>query len=286
SEARKTLKKCSEQTQSEFSPRRLSQYSSLTPEVNTQSQQGLYFQDGQRRVDYVLTYHVKKPSGGRHSRQSARLLTDNAFARSLRRGPRAHDKHRQHYETEEGGDSSPSTPSLPVADVELGCQGESLDYQEDDKRFRREEFEGNLRDMGLELEKDEDVSIGFVKIHAPWSVLCREAEFMKLKMPTKKVYEVKQSSSVVEKINSLISKVSEPLHPHVEESQTKNIKHLSYTFSREKQHLDTRPRPACSGSLNPPAGDSVIQRHGPKVNLRNVNTLSKCQNFYLCNGRS
>lgn len=29
--------------------------------------------------------------------------------------------------------------------------------------------------------------IGFLKIHAPWNVLCREAEFMKLKMPTKKV---------------------------------------------------------------------------------------------------
>uniref|UniRef100_A0A674BKF9 Anoctamin n=1 Tax=Salmo trutta TaxID=8032 RepID=A0A674BKF9_SALTR len=36
--------------------------------------------------------------------------------------------------------------------------------------------------------------VGFVKIHAPWHVLCREAEFMKLKMPTKKVYEVKQCS--------------------------------------------------------------------------------------------
>lgn len=31
------------------------------------------------------------------------------------------------------------------------------------------------------------VGIGFLKIHAPWNVLCREAEFMKLKMPTKKV---------------------------------------------------------------------------------------------------
>uniref|UniRef100_A0A4W6CBP8 Anoctamin n=1 Tax=Lates calcarifer TaxID=8187 RepID=A0A4W6CBP8_LATCA len=67
--------------------------------------------------------------------------------------------------------------------------------------------------------------------------LCREAEFMKLKMPTKRVYEVKQSTGVMEKISSLVSKVLEPLHPHVEEHQPKNIKHLSHTFSREKQHL-------------------------------------------------
>lgn len=29
--------------------------------------------------------------------------------------------------------------------------------------------------------------VGFLKIHATWNVLCREAELMKLKMPTKKV---------------------------------------------------------------------------------------------------
>uniref|UniRef100_A0A665WKT7 Anoctamin n=1 Tax=Echeneis naucrates TaxID=173247 RepID=A0A665WKT7_ECHNA len=79
--------------------------------------------------------------------------------------------------------------------------------------------------------------VGFVKIHAPWNVLCREAEFMKLKMPTRKMYEVKKSSGVVGKINTLVNKVLEPLHPHVEEHQPKNIKHLSHTFSREKQHL-------------------------------------------------
>ncbi|KAK5902852.1 hypothetical protein CesoFtcFv8_008068 [Champsocephalus esox] len=79
--------------------------------------------------------------------------------------------------------------------------------------------------------------VGFVKIHAPWNILCREAELMKLKMPTKKVYEVKQLSGVVEKICSLACKLVEPLHPHVEEHQPQNIKHLSHTFSREKQHL-------------------------------------------------
>uniref|UniRef100_A0A8C4EEJ5 Anoctamin n=1 Tax=Dicentrarchus labrax TaxID=13489 RepID=A0A8C4EEJ5_DICLA len=173
----------------------------LTPEENSLCQHGLYFQDGQRRVDYVLTYPVKKPSAGRSSRQSTHLLTENAV---------------------------------------LGCPGETFGGQEDHKAFRREEFEGKLRDMGLELEKDEDTKVtgvGFVKIHAPWNVLCREAELMKLKMPTKKMYEVKQSSGVVEKISSLVSKVLEPLRPHVEEHHTKNIKHLSHTFSREKQHL-------------------------------------------------
>ncbi|KAL0150531.1 hypothetical protein M9458_054124, partial [Cirrhinus mrigala] len=79
--------------------------------------------------------------------------------------------------------------------------------------------------------------VGFVKIHAPWSVLCREAEFMKLKMPTKKVYEVKHSSGVMEKINAFISKLTDPLHPNLEENRIQKVKHLSYPFSREKQHL-------------------------------------------------
>ncbi|XP_047452743.1 anoctamin-1-like isoform X2 [Mugil cephalus] len=210
----------------------------LTPEENTQCQHGLFFQDGQRRVDYVLTYPVKKPGGGRSSRQSVHLLTENAVARSLRRGPQSRGEHQKQQAQKATGSSSQQ--SSHVADVELGCTGETLNGQDDHKAFRREEFEGKLKDMGLDLEKDEDTKIpgvGFVKIHAPWSVLCREAEFMKLKMPTKKMYEVKQSGSVMEKINSLVSKVLEPLHPHVEVHEPKNVKHLSLTFSREKQHL-------------------------------------------------
>uniref|UniRef100_A0A8C7S1K0 Anoctamin n=1 Tax=Oncorhynchus mykiss TaxID=8022 RepID=A0A8C7S1K0_ONCMY len=197
---------------------------SLTPEENTQCQHGLYFQDGERRVDYILTYHIKKPSSSRSNRQSSRF-TDNAFTRSLRRGTARLGR---------------PPPPQPRGDPEVASQDHSMDYHEDDKRYRREEFEGNLRDMGLELEKDEDTKtpgVGFVKIHAPWHVLCREAEFMKLKMPTKKVYEVKQCSGVGAKINTLVNKATEPLHPNVEENRGQHVKHLSYAFSREKQHL-------------------------------------------------
>ncbi|XP_028842937.1 anoctamin-1-like isoform X2 [Denticeps clupeoides] len=197
---------------------------SLTPEENTRCRHGLYFQDGQRRVDYVLTYPVKKPGSSR-SRRHTSLLTDNAFARSLRRAR---------------GPAPAPGPRPSPEDPEAGSPGHGMDCHEDDKRSRREEFEGHLTDMGLELEKDEDTKtpgVGFVKIHAPWNILCREAEFMKLKMPTKKVYEVKNGSSVVEKINTFIHKVTEPLHPNVEENRTQSLKHLSYPFSREKQHL-------------------------------------------------
>ncbi|XP_042081283.1 anoctamin-1 isoform X2 [Haplochromis burtoni] len=211
----------------------------LTPEENTRSQHGLFFQDGQRRVDYVLTYAVKKSSGSHSTRQSVHLLTENVVTRSFRHGPQSGGEKLRAKQTQRTKDSS-SVHSSTVIDMELGCSGEIFNSQEDQKAFRREEFEGKLRDMGLELEKDEDGKIPgvyFVKIHAPWNILCREAEFMKLKMPTKKVYEVKQSNSIVEKISTLISKILEPLHPHVEEHQPKNVKHLSHTFSREKQHL-------------------------------------------------
>uniref|UniRef100_A0A8C5GZN8 Anoctamin n=1 Tax=Gouania willdenowi TaxID=441366 RepID=A0A8C5GZN8_GOUWI len=68
--------------------------------------------------------------------------------------------------------------------------------------------------------------IGFLKIHAPWHVLCREAEFMKLKMPTKKVYDVKQGGNVVEKVRLFIHKVTAPLHPKVDVSHP----HILYSY--------------------------------------------------------
>ncbi|CAG5850385.1 unnamed protein product [Menidia menidia] len=183
---------------------------------------GPHFSDGRRRVDYVLAYSVQKPSSIR--RRSSRFAEGNFF-RQLRRSLSMR---------------SSRAPLQPKEDPELAAKEQRADYHEDDKRFRREEFEENLRATGLELEKDEGTKIpgvGFLKIHAPWNVLCREAEFMKLKMPTRKDYNVKQGSNVVEKIRLFIHKVTTPLHPDVDTNQPENVKFLSHPFSREKQHL-------------------------------------------------
>uniref|UniRef100_A0A8C1WZ93 Anoctamin n=1 Tax=Cyprinus carpio TaxID=7962 RepID=A0A8C1WZ93_CYPCA len=172
-----------------------------------------YFQDGLRRIDYVLTYNVQMPQSTH--KQSSKSCLCCRFKRE---------------------------PKIPPAheDPELAAQEQRLDYHADDQRLRREEFEENLREMGLEMEKEEGTKlpgVGFLKIHAPWDVLCREAEFMKLKMPTTKVYCLDQGSSIVEKVNMFMQKVTAPLQPKVGENQTENEKHLSYPFSREKQHL-------------------------------------------------
>ncbi|XP_040059992.2 anoctamin-1a isoform X1 [Gasterosteus aculeatus] len=186
------------------------------------SRLGPYFTDGRRRVDYVLAYHIQKPSSIR--RQPSRF-GDNGFIHRLRRSMSMR---------------SSRAPLQPKEDPEIAAQEQRTDYNEDDKRFRRDEFEENLLETGLQLEKDEGSKIpgiGFLKVHAPWNVLCREAEFMKLKMPTKKVYEVKQGSNVVEKIRLFIHKVTAPLHPKVDANRPQSVKSLSHPFSREKQHL-------------------------------------------------
>uniref|UniRef100_A0A673X0P4 Anoctamin n=1 Tax=Salmo trutta TaxID=8032 RepID=A0A673X0P4_SALTR len=182
-------------------------YLRIMEQKSSGPKQGPTFQDGQRRVDYVLTYHVQKPQSV--CRKTSRFA-DYHILRSLRRS----------LSMMRSGDTPPSKE-----DPEIAAHKHRLDYHEDDKRFRQTEFEDNLREMGLELEKDEGnkiPGIGFLKIHAPWNVLCREAEFMKLKLPTKKVYEVKQGSNVVERINLFIHKVTAPLHPKVEPNRPQN----------------------------------------------------------------
>lgn len=92
---------------------------------------GPYFADGQRRVDYVLAYHVQKP--GNIHRKSPKFGDDN-FIRRLRRSLSMR---------------SSRAPLQPKEDPEIAAQ--------DNKRFKREEFENNLRETGLELETSAEV---------------------------------------------------------------------------------------------------------------------------------
>uniref|UniRef100_A0A8C6X704 Anoctamin n=1 Tax=Naja naja TaxID=35670 RepID=A0A8C6X704_NAJNA len=190
---------------------------SFSQDPDANCKYGLFFRDGKRKVDYILVYHYKKSS----------------FSRTLTR--------RIHF-NDLGPRSVKQDKPLPGEGGQLSMDESAphIDYHEDDKRFRREEYESNLMQAGLELERDEDTKIhglGFIKIHAPWNVLCREAEFMKLKMPTKKVYQIHQPHGLLKKINSVIQKITEPIQPKVAEHKHQTVKRLSYPFSREKQHF-------------------------------------------------
>ena len=52
---------------------------------------------------------------------------------------------------------------------------------------KREVFERNLLEDGLMLEREQNQSLHFVKIHASSEVLMRYTEILKLRMPMKKV---------------------------------------------------------------------------------------------------
>ncbi|XP_029813136.1 anoctamin-1 [Suricata suricatta] len=192
---------------------------SLSVDPDAECKHGLYFRDGRRKVDYILVYHPKRTSGSRTLARRVQHANTVPTARGARQDQPLPGK---------GGVGAAGGPEPP------------MDYHEDDKRFRREEYEGNLLEAGLELERDEETKIhgvGFVKIHAPWNVLCREAEFLKLKMPTRKLYHINETRGLLRKINSVLQKITDPIQPKVAEHRPQTTKRLSYPFSREKQHL-------------------------------------------------
>uniref|UniRef100_A0A8C1G0U5 Anoctamin n=1 Tax=Cyprinus carpio TaxID=7962 RepID=A0A8C1G0U5_CYPCA len=175
---------------------------------------GLCFADGRRRVDYVLVYHCKR-------RQS---------------------QHRHSVVSNGNVPSQSPTPSrrstkgdILEAVLEAGLAMEPANELQDKIR---EEFERGLQEEGLEIEHDKEMrTVRFTRLHVPWSILSREAELLKIRVPTKKTYQLKEKTGLMGVISSFWMKINQPFQPGVPEPQDPRIRVLSQPFSRDKLHL-------------------------------------------------
>uniref|UniRef100_A0AAR2LQH1 Anoctamin n=1 Tax=Pygocentrus nattereri TaxID=42514 RepID=A0AAR2LQH1_PYGNA len=154
---------------------------------------GLCFADGCRRVDYVLVYHCKR----RHS-QSRHSIISNGNLPSLSPTPSRRN----------------TQPELAEVELEAGL---ASGPGEGEKALIREEFERGLQEEGLEIERDKE-TVRFTRLHVPWSVLSREAELLKIKVPTKRV-SFTQKTGLAGAISSLWEKLNQPFQPGVPEPQ-------------------------------------------------------------------
>ncbi|KAA0720764.1 Anoctamin-2 [Triplophysa tibetana] len=183
----------------------------------------LYFSDGRRKVDYVLVYHSRKRSSVRGSPSQHRLSIISNGSYPL--GVEEKDS--------EGGRGEPAGVVLDIGPTDPG-DGEKI--------MIREEFEGNLKNAGVEIEHDKETNFhgdAFIRLHAPWQVLSREAEFLKIKVPTKKSYELREDTGLVATMNEVWRKINQPFQPKVphQEQEHSRTKFLSHCFSRDKLHL-------------------------------------------------
>ncbi|CAN0372556.1 unnamed protein product [Lampetra fluviatilis] len=203
---------------------------SFVAEVPSDPKRRPYFSDGRRRIDFVLAYNYKKRGGlGPNNNDDGGGGEGGGLPASGRRDARPRRL--------PGGAAGAGAAGATSREEEAATAEK---VNEEAKQRRREEFEKNLMDTGLEVEKDDEAKThgqAFVRIHAPWNVLAREAEFLKIKMPTKKVYEIKPASGVLHKAAAVWHKVTRGLLPRVPDSQSSLVKHLSFPFSREKQHM-------------------------------------------------
>ncbi|XP_038636419.1 anoctamin-4 isoform X5 [Scyliorhinus canicula] len=75
---------------------------------------------------------------------------------------------------------------------------------------KREVFERNLRAEGLNIEKESSLTnsdIIFVKLHAPWEVLCRYAELMNVRMPfRRKIYYLQRRYKFMSRMEKRLSR--------------------------------------------------------------------------------
>lgn len=125
--------------------------------VDKASPSGMHFRDSKRKVDYVLAYHYRKrlarhPAGAgspepMHESASLALVSNGGTEKGC-----------AELQRQDGGQYAPQERPRPlgVEVIELG----PLDTLEEEKRLQREEYERNLVEVGLEIEKDPEVRGG------------------------------------------------------------------------------------------------------------------------------
>ncbi|XP_057710389.1 anoctamin-2b isoform X2 [Corythoichthys intestinalis] len=199
--------------------------------------EGLHFADGRRKVDYVLVFHqrrhasVRSPASTSVSHDRLSIVSNGNFPPSGGSDGK-------------GGGSSgvlPGGEAVSIGEVfmelDSGGGNDAAEPADHEMRLIRQEFEANLLEAGLEIERDRELkahSLSFTRLHAPWPVLCREAEFLKIKVPTKTSYEIKEESAFS---SSVWRKLKQPFQPKVPTQDHGPTKFLTHCFSRDKLHL-------------------------------------------------
>ncbi|XP_061524258.1 anoctamin-2b isoform X5 [Phycodurus eques] len=216
----------------------------VSPSLRAQDNNGgLHFSDGRRKVDYVLVFHqrrhtsVRSPASTSVSHDRLSIVSNGNFPAS-----RGSDG------KEGGGGGSGQVPggeavSIGEVFMELDSGGgnEAAEPADHEMHLIRQEFEANLLEAGLEIEREGEVKVhglSFTRLHAPWPVLCREAEFLKIKVPTKtQRYEIKEESAFSSSMSSVWRKLKQPFQPKVPPQDHGPSKFLTHCFSRDKLHL-------------------------------------------------
>ncbi|KAM4712221.1 anoctamin-2b isoform 2-T3 [Anableps anableps] len=200
------------------------------------SSEGLYFCDGQRKVDYVLVFHHRRHGSLRCTGTSSVSQDQLSIVSNGNFPPPAGSDARR------GGVRREEAASVGEVFMELGMVrgSEPMEAADHEMHLIRQEFEANLLEAGLEVERDRETKThgpSFTRIHAPWPVLCREAEFLKIKVPTKQSYELKEESGFGSSMSTVWRKLKQPFQPNVPHQDHGSTKFLSHCFSRDKLHM-------------------------------------------------
>ncbi|XP_029969933.1 anoctamin-2b [Salarias fasciatus] len=201
--------------------------------------EGLYFNDGRRKVDYVLVFHqrrhgsIRSPASTSASHDRLSIVSNGNFPPTTAPDAAA---------GRGGGSGGGDAASVGEVFMELGSAAgsESMEPADHEMRLIRQEFEASLMEAGLEIERDLELKThgpSFTRLHAPWPVLCREAEFLKIKVPTKTSYELKEERGFGSSMSTVWRKLNQPFQPKVSNQDHGSTKLLSHCFSRDKLHL-------------------------------------------------